>query len=406
MLIVFIYSICLFATEKRFITVAQDGSGDYKTITTAIQSLPLFNYQRTVIYVKNGVYNEKIRIDQDYITLRGESRENTILQHSQLRTDWVANKDSIGAAVINLKGDDFILENFTVENTQPEIGPHAFTIYGTGTRTILLNCNLLSKGGDTVSLWNYKTGMYYHANCYFVGAVDFVCPRGWCFIRSSKFFQVKKTASLWHAGGDNINQKFVIVNSEFDGIFGFELARHHYEAQFYLIDCTFSDNMSTRPIYRVTYSNEPERDRPFNWGHRYYFADNKSNVALDWNENNLNSAHGSPTKNQITAEWTFDGMWNPESNEPVKILSYSIIDRYLLLKLSEKVTVVEVPTLISQTGNEYTYVSGGGSDTLRFISRKSIEVNDLRVIDKVQNGSIFATSASIYERNLELRFDN
>ncbi|MDP2038455.1 MAG: pectinesterase family protein, partial [Ignavibacteria bacterium] len=50
------------AQEKRFITVAQDGSGDFKTITAAIQSLPYFNYQRTVIFVKNGIYNEKFRI--------------------------------------------------------------------------------------------------------------------------------------------------------------------------------------------------------------------------------------------------------------------------------------------------------------------------------------------------------
>ncbi|MDP3684583.1 MAG: pectinesterase family protein, partial [Ignavibacteria bacterium] len=259
-----------FAQEKRFITVAADGSGDFKTITAAVQSLPMFNYQRTEIFVKNGIYNEKLKIDQDYITLKGESREKTILQYSQLRTDWIANKDSIGSAVINLNGDDFILENMTVENTQPQIGPHAFTIYGTGTRTIILNSNIISKGGDTVSLWDYKTGMYYHANCYFEGAVDFVCPRGWCFIRDSKFFELKKTAALWHAGGDNSNQKFVIRNSSFDGVKGFELGRHHYEAQFYLLDCVFSDSMSREPIYRVVYADST-KNRPFNWGSRYYF---------------------------------------------------------------------------------------------------------------------------------------
>ncbi len=369
-------------------------------------SLPPFNYQRTVIYVKNGAYNEKIRIDQDYITLRGESRENTILHYSQLRNDWVADKDSIGAAVININGDDFILENITVENTQPEIGTHAFTIFGTGTRTILLNCSLLSKGGDTVSLWNHKTEMYYHSDCYFVGAVDFVCPRGWCFIRNSKFCQLKKTASLWHAGGDNFNQKFVVVNSEFDGVKGFELGRHHYEAQFFLIDCIFSDSMSARPIYRVTYPNEPEKDRPFNWGKRYYFCDNKTNLKLDWNVNNLSSAYGSPTKKQITPEWTFDGRWNPESKDGVQILSYSVSDNYLLLNLSEKVTVIDLPTLISHTGIEYTYVDGAGSDTLRFSSRKTIKANDWLTIYKMQNGAIFAASASVYVRNLELRFPN
>ena len=397
-------SISLSAEEKRFITVSQDDSGDFKTITAAIQSLPFLNYRRTVIFIKNGVYKEKIRIDQDYITLRGESRENTILQYSQLRTDWIANKDSIGAAVININGDDFILENITVENTQPEIGPHAFTIYGTGTRTILLNCNIISKGGDTVSLWDYNTGMYYHANCYFEGAVDFVCPRGWCFIRDSKFYEVKKTASIWHAGGDNINQKFVIVNSQFDGVKGFELGRHHYEAQFYLIDCTFSDKMSTRPIYRVTYPNEPERDRPFNWGERYYFSDNKTDLKLDWNTNNLEKAYGSPDKKQITAKWTFNGMWDPESHVGVEVVSFQISENILLLKLSEKVTVVGKPELVTTDLEKLEYVDGAGSDTIRFRSENLLKQNALMGKLLLEKGNIFASIASIYPRPLILKF--
>jgi len=392
------------AEEKRFITVSKDGSGDFKTIKEAIQSLPLFNYQRTVIFVKDGVYKEKIRIDLDFITLRGESREKTILQYSQLRSDWIANKDSIGAAVINLNGDDFILENMTVENTQPEIGPHAFTIYGTGTRTIILNCNLLSKGGDTVSLWDYKTGMYYHANCYFEGAVDFVCPRGWCFIRDSKFYEHKKTASIWHAGGDNINQKFVIVNSHFDGVQGFELGRHHYEAQFYLIDCSFSKNMSTRPIYRVTYPNEPERDRPFNWGERYFFSDNKTELKLDWNINNLEKAFESPEKKEITPKWTFDEMWDPESKDGVEIVSFQIIENILILKLNEKVTVIGKPEILTIGSNKLEYFDGAGSNTIRFRSEIPLKHNFFLGTLKLNKGSITASTASVFSRHLILRF--
>ncbi len=279
----------LIAEEKRFIVVAKDGSCDYKTLTEAICSLPYFNYQRTTIFIKNGVYNEKVRINQDYITIEGESRDSTIIQFSQLRSDWGKNKDTIGPAVINIFGDDFILKNITVENTQPEIGPHAFAVYGTGNRTIILNANIKSKGADTVSLWRHKDGMYYHVNCYFEGSVDFVCPRGWCFIRNSEFYEHKKTASVWHAGGEDKNQKFVIVNSTFNGVDDFELARHHYDAQFYFIGCKFPDNMSNKEIYRVIYPNEPERNRPFNWGNRYYFYDNIFSIErFPWLKNNIN----------------------------------------------------------------------------------------------------------------------
>ena len=45
-------------------TVATDGSGDFTTLTAAIQALPMYTYERVVIFIKKGVYNEKIRIEQ------------------------------------------------------------------------------------------------------------------------------------------------------------------------------------------------------------------------------------------------------------------------------------------------------------------------------------------------------
>ncbi|MCX7876468.1 MAG: pectinesterase family protein [Melioribacteraceae bacterium] len=390
----------LSAEEKRFIVVAKDGSGNFISLTEAINSLPMFNYQRTTIFVKNGIYNEKIRIDQDYITIEGESRDSTIIQFSQLRSDWQKNKDSIGPAVINIFGDDFILRNVTVENTQPEIGPHAFAIYGTGNRTIIVNSNLKSKGADTVSLWRHKDGMYYHANCYFEGSVDFVCPRGWCYIKDSEFYEHKKTAAVWHAGGEDKNQKFVIVNSKFNGVDDFELGRHHYDAQFYFINCVFPDNMSSKEIYRVTYPNEPERDRPFNWGKRYFFYNNIfNNKKFPWIKNNIEKE----LANKINAEWTFDYKWNPERIDSLKIIQYKIHQNQLHLILKEKVTVINNPKLKSSNGKIFNYLSGAGSDTLIFSSNNKIEKKDLKHLKIINEGKILASQATVVKRYLSFR---
>ena len=395
-----------YALEKRFIIVDQNGTGDFKSITAAIQSLPMFNYQRTVIFIKNGSYNEKIKIDQDYVTLKGEDREKTILHYSQLRTDWQANKDSIGPGVINLYGDDFILENMTVENTQPKVGPHAFTIYGFGTRTILINCNLLSKGGDTVSLWDYKTGMYYHANCTFVGAVDFVCPRGWCFIRDSKFYEVSQTAAIWHAGGDDITQKFVIRNSTFDGVKGFELGRHHYESQFYLIDCTFSDSMSDKSIYRVAYQDQ-SKNRPFNWGERYYYYNCKGITKnYEWHKDNLSKAKEVKRVESITPFWTFDGKWDPEGKAGPKILNYVINDNSVLLFFNEKISIIGDPVLKSASGRILKYSSGAGSSTIQLISESKISRKDLDELKIVNDSKFFGCVASISERPVDFNLVN
>jgi len=386
-----------------YMTVATDGSGDYKTISAAINALPMFNYERAVIYVKNGVYNEKIRIDQDYITIRGESRENTIIQFNQLRTDWIANKDSIGPAVVNLNGDDIILENLTIENTQPKVGPHAFAIYGKGTRTIIFNCNVLSKGGDTVSLWDYKNGMYYHSNCTFVGAVDFVCPRGWCFIRNSKFYELVKTAAIWHAGGYDKDQKLVIWNSSFDGIRGFELGRHHYDAQFYLLYCTFSDSLANKPIYRVTAGVDPKAARPFIWGERYYFYEcHGAHVDYDWHKNNLETAQKRLRPEELTSTWTFDGKWDPESKEGPKIVTPIIKDNILILTFSEPITLKGLPTLKSRSGKRFSYDSGSGSNTIRFNCDTKLFKEDIKGLAFVNDGRLIGTMASVAERVADL----
>jgi len=401
-----LFSALSFAKDYRFIIVAQDGSGDYKSITEAINSLPMFNYERVVIYIKNGVYKEKIRITHDYVTLKGESKDSTVIKYSQLRTDWIAHEDSIGLAVVNIHADDIVLENLTIENTQTEIGPHAFAVYGTGTRTIIFNCKVLSKGGDTVSLWDYKTGMYYHANCTFEGSVDFVCPRGWCFIKNSKFYELKQTASIWHAGGYNINQKFVLKNCSFDGVKGFQLGRHHYDAQFYLIGCRFSSNIADIPIYRVTYPDYPEKDRPANWGERdYYYNCTRDGGNYSWFRNNLNTAYGSPKPEDISPSWTFDGKWDPESSSGPAIYKYKSYKNYVLFYFNEPVTVIGKPVLKSNSGKVFAYNSGAGSDTIRFDCNSDFTNSDLIGLKVINDAKVAGTTASIKERIVDFELN-
>jgi pectinesterase len=386
-----------------YITVAADGSGDFRTINEAIFSLPMFNYERAIIFVKNGTYYEKFRIDQDFITLRGENREKTIIRYNQPRPQWLAKKDSVGPGVINIFGDDIVIENLTVENTQKDTKVHAFVIYGFGTRIILQNCSFISQGGDTVSLWDYKTGMYYHANCTFVGAVDFVCPRGWCFIKDSKFYEVTKTAAIWHAGGFDKNQKFIIRNSYFDGVKDFDLGRHHYDAQFYLIDCTFSDSMSNNPIYRVV-SKDPKANRAFNWGERYFFFNcHRKGGDYKWFSDNLIKANDKLKSIDINSSWTFEGKWLPESVQGPKVEGYQIQGNMLILVFNELITITGEPVLKSGSGKVFTYDSGRGSNTLQFKCNDPFTRNDLTELKISNNAKITGTIASVIERQAEIK---
>ena len=59
---------------KPDLVVAADGSGDFKTIQAAVASIPKTNTERVVVFIKDGIYKEKIRVDASFVTLRGQSR--------------------------------------------------------------------------------------------------------------------------------------------------------------------------------------------------------------------------------------------------------------------------------------------------------------------------------------------
>ena len=394
-------SIQLWADKKVDIVVAADGSGDYKTLTEAINQLPYYNYQRLVIFVKNGVYNEKIRLEQDYITIQGESRDSTIIEYAQLRENWIKNPDIIGPAVINIEADDIVLDNLTIRNTQPELGPHAFAILGTGTRTIITNCSVRSKGGDTVSLWNYKHGMYYHANCYFEGCVDFVCPRGWCYIKDSEFHQLKKTATLWHAGVDDKNKKFVLNNCSFTGVEGWQLGRHHYEAAFYLIDCSFGKGMIDKPIYFVSYPDRPEKNRPYFWKDLYYFSGCKGDgFQYDWFNDNIQFRIFKIKANEMNARWTFNEHWDPEKKELPQIRQITLKEdlHTVLIYFKESVGVNSDLKIATANGKTLSLIQGKGRDILELKSEEALSNDDFKESFTLVNGRIWGNIASANER--------
>ena len=193
------------------ITVAQDGSGSYKTIQEAINSLPAAdNKTQRIIFIKKGTYNEKLFIDKNFVTLRGKDPKNTIVTISLARDEWRCNnKDDYGTAAINLQGSDITLENLSFINSygkdakeDKEIvcpkeagtmkiikpGGHQMALRSfKTTRLIVKNCIFRAYGGDTVSPWNTWEGMYYFKDCIMEGGVDFYCPRGWALAENCQF---------------------------------------------------------------------------------------------------------------------------------------------------------------------------------------------------------------------------
>jgi pectinesterase len=377
---------------KPDLTVAIDGSGDFKTIQEAVASIPKSNHERRVIFVKDGVYYEKVRVDASCITLRGQSRAGTRLEFAAPAS---APRDSLGTAVLNINSDDFVLENFTVQNTHGVIGVHAFAIYGRGDRTVLEDADVLSQGNDTLSLWRTGNGQfsedaathaspngrYYHARLKVCGSVDFICPRGWCYMTDCEMTEVNPhtDAAMWHDGSRDQEMKFVLRSCRFNGPENFRLARHHHDALFMFLDCSFEKTMRDFAPYRVIYplnggtptaadlKNNKDHDATNIWGERaYYFNCHRDGGDYAWFKDNLASAPGAPTPEQVTAKWTFGGQWDPESKTVPVVKNVSANEKQITVTFGENVTVKGHPRLALRDGKFADYTSGSGSEKLVF----------------------------------------
>jgi pectinesterase len=404
---------------KPGIVVAADGTGDFKTIQAAVESIPVTNRERVIVLIKNGTYREKIRVGASFVTLRGQDRSRTRIEFSQVKDDFIAHPDRLGWAVINLnRANDFVLENLTVENTASDMSAHAFAICGTGDRTVIVGCDVLSHGGDAVSIGRGEPGRYYHARCNFSGSVDFVCPRGWCYATDCSFYAYRKTAAVWHAGARDPQMKFVMRNCRFDGATGFNLGRHFLDAQFYFLDCKFSRKLRDKPIRQEIYQNggtraeaDASRDRDLDqqniWGERSFFYNcHRDGGDFTWFANNLSSAPGSPEPSQITAAWTFDGKWDPENESGPVIQQLRVAGRKIALVFSEPVTVKGQPRVRMRGGDPASYASGSGTDTLSF-ELASDDIDEVTAVD-LNGGAIIGCQGSAMSRvaNLALRAAN
>lgn len=317
------------------------GQGDFTSIQDAINSLPDNASSPRVIYIRKGVYKEKLFIEKNFISLVGEDKNTTQLVISLARDVWrCGNPDDWGVATINLKGNDIVLENlgitnsFGFDNINNEEGIHidcpadslnhyktvkrdghqmALRSFGT-TRLIVRNCILRAFGGDTVSPWNTDNGMLYFKDCLMEGGVDFYCPRGWAFAENCDFVAHGNVAAIWHDGSKFKDSKTVLVNCHFRGDDGFKLGRYHRDAQFYLINCSFAANMADAPVYL----NPSHPQNIIQWGHRvYFYHSHKEGGDYAWHADNLQTAEGSPTADEINSNWTFAGKWQPSQKPTV-----------------------------------------------------------------------------------------
>lgn len=158
------------------VIVAQDGSGDYRTVGQALAAAPE-NGVRHRIYIKNGAYFEKLQITKANITLMGESVSGVRIFYNHCSSDAGGTSKSASVAVL---GAGFTAENISFENTfdydrSTAANKQAVAVLTQADRLTFKNCRITGHQ-DTLNI--RAPGRQYFEKCYLEGHSDFIFGEG------------------------------------------------------------------------------------------------------------------------------------------------------------------------------------------------------------------------------------
>ncbi|MBI5382936.1 MAG: pectin esterase [Opitutae bacterium] len=156
--------------------VAQDGSGQFKTVQEAVNAAPqtVDPARRWVILIKPGTYREVVYVQREkrFLLLRGEDAAKTTITYdlhaNRLGPDGL-KLGTFRTPTVQIDADDFSAEDLTFENSAGDQG-QALALRLDGDRATFRRCRLL--GWQDTLLGN--RGRHYFADCYITGATDFI----------------------------------------------------------------------------------------------------------------------------------------------------------------------------------------------------------------------------------------
>ncbi|GLJ10952.1 hypothetical protein SUGI_0138690 [Cryptomeria japonica] len=151
------------------VIVAQDGSGNYKTIQEAVDAAPDNSKVRYIIKVKEGIYQEYVKVNKrkTMLMLVGDGMDKTIVTGSK---SFVGGTPTYSTATFAVDGAGFIAKDIQFRNSAGPSNHQAVALRVTSDKSLFLSCNI-SAYQDT--LYTHSQRQFYK-NCYISGTVDFI----------------------------------------------------------------------------------------------------------------------------------------------------------------------------------------------------------------------------------------
>ncbi|QNH62424.1 pectinesterase family protein [Hymenobacter sediminicola] len=207
--------------QAQQLTVAQDGSGTYRTVQAALDAVPLGNKTPITIFIKKGTYKEKLNLakKQNFVRLVGESAEETVLVYDDYNGRVVEGSDKpLGtseAAAFRVFGNDFSAENITFQNSAGLLG-QAPAMWVYGDKAQFRNCRFLGFR-DTLYVYGYGSRQYYQ-DCYIEGTTDFILGSGTAWFENCTLFcKPKGTCIMAPSTPDTVTFGFVFQRCTITG---------------------------------------------------------------------------------------------------------------------------------------------------------------------------------------------
>lgn len=205
--------------QKKWV-VAQDGSGDFTTVQAAINAVPNSNLNATVIYIKKGIYKEKLTLAASkwHVKFVGESLLETVLTYD----DFAQKKDEAGKEIgtsgsssFFIFGRDFTAENITFQNSAGPVG-QAVAVRTGGDRAFFKNCRFL---GFQDTLYTYLAGgKQYYLDCYIEGTTDFIFGSATAVFKNCEIFCKKVNSYITAASTPETSAfGYVFLNCKITG---------------------------------------------------------------------------------------------------------------------------------------------------------------------------------------------
>lgn len=235
------------------IIVSKDGSGDFKTIQAAINSVQETNDKEVEIFIKKGTYKEKISIIAPYITLKGEKAEETIITYDDYAKKRAVNGiecRTFNSYTMFVCGDNFTAENLTIKNSAGygETIGQTISLYVEGDKQRFKNCRILGtndtlftgpmpeepvdykESGSPMEGKEKRIGRQYFEKCYIEGTGDIIFGSATAVFNRCKIYSNNK-------------------NTDVKGYITCASTRKNQEYGYVFLDCSFKSEGTLDNVY-------------------------------------------------------------------------------------------------------------------------------------------------------------